>query len=299
MEKNDKTRTDLALEAKELWQRQAEETTELKGVKATEENISGFLVTTVEILDEEGETALGKPIGTYITFELGALTRREEDAFQNAAEFLALQIRAIINLSEGDSVLVACLGNEAITPDAIGPEASNYILATRHLKEHMSAEFSFFRSVSVLQTGVLGTTGVESASMVGAVGETVKPNCVIAVDALASCSMDRLCKTVQISNTGIVPGSGIGNSRAALNMKTMGVPVIAIGVPTVVDASTLAAEIASGYNIKSFDKEKHSAMMVTPRDIDRSVHDISKLIGYAINLALHEGLSVTDVDLFL
>ena len=299
MENINKIRTDLALEAKELWQRQAVETTELKGVRAREERVSGFSVTTVEILDEDGERAIGKPKGTYITLELGALTRREEDVFVTAAELLALRLREILNLDAEDSALVACLGNEAITPDAIGPVASNYVLATRHLKERMTAGFSFFRSVSVLQTGVLGTTGVESAMMVAAVGDAVSPDCVIAVDALASCSLDRLCKTVQICDTGIIPGSGIGNSRAELNSWTLGVPVIAIGVPTVVDTSTLAAEIALAHGIELTPDEKHSAMMVTPKDIDRSVHDISKLIGYSINLALHEGLTVADVDLFL
>ena len=299
MEKINKTRTDLALEAKALWQQTAKDTAELTGVCAIEEEISGFLLTTVDILDENGEEALGKPKGTYITLELGALARREEDAFVNAAELLGQRLQEILELTEEGSVLVACLGNEAITPDAIGPEASNYILATRHLKERMSTEFSFFRSVSVFQTGVLGTTGLESAMMVSAVGDAVSPDCIIAIDALASCSLDRLCKTVQISDTGIVPGSGVGNSRAALNFETLGVPVIAIGVPTVVDATTIVTEIAAQHDVALSSEDKLSAMIVTPRDIDRHVHDISKLIGYAVNLALHKGLTVTDVDLFL
>lgn len=299
MSKISNKRTDLALEARELWRKDAHETTELEGVRATEETVGGFSLTTVEILNEKGGQALGKPAGTYITLELDALMRREENAFSDAAELLAGRLRKALKLSPSDSALVVGLGNEAITPDAVGPQAVDCVLATRHLRERMPEAFSSFREVSVIRAGVLGTTGMESAVMVSAVASTLSPSCVIAVDALASCRMDRLCRTVQVSDTGIVPGSGVGNSRAALNRETLGVPVIAVGVPTVVDAVTLAADMAerSGVELPSLDEQR--GMIVTPREIDRNVHDISKLIGYAINLALHDGLTVTDVDMFL
>lgn len=292
-------RTDLAIEARELWRQAAEETTELEGVQATEEEISGFRLTTVKILDGRGQKALGKPPGTYITLELDALIRREENAFTEAAELLAARLRESLRLGPGESALVVGLGNESITPDAIGPVAASCVLATRHLRKKMPSEFAAFREVSVIRAGVLGTTGVESADVVSAVSAALKPSCVIAIDALASCRMDRLCRTVQLSDTGIVPGSGVGNSRAALNRETLGVPVVAVGVPTVVDAVTLATDLAGRSGVELPPLEEERGMIVTPREIDRNVHDISKLIGYAINLALHEGLTVADVDMFL
>lgn len=295
----DNRRTDLAVEARELWSEGAAETTELEGVRATDEFIRGFALTTVEILDELGEQALGKPIGTYVTLELDALMRREENSFAEAAELLAERLKKTLNLSPEDSVLVVGLGNDAITPDAIGPQAVDCVLATRHLRERMPEEFAGFRDVTILRAGVLGTTGMESADMVSAVAERLSPSCIIAIDALASCRMDRLCRTVQVADTGIVPGSGVGNSRAALNQESLGIPVVAVGVPTVVDAITLASDMAERSGVELPSLEEQRGMIVTPRDIDRNVHDISKLIGYAINLALHEDMSVADIDMFL
>ena len=295
-------RTDLALEAKELWQESAQETTELPGVRAAEIQRGKFHVTTVEILDEQGEKALCKPKGKYVTVELDALVRREENAFADAAELLAVELRDMMGLAGTDSVLVAGLGNAAITPDAVGPETVGFVMVTRHLKERMPEQFAAFRPVAAVRAGVLGTTGMESADLIAAVAGRLSPACVVAVDALASRRMDRLCRTVQLSDTGIVPGSGVGNSRAALNRDTLGVPVIAVGVPTVVDAATLAAELAERAGVPGLegrDMGEEGHMIVTPREIDRSVKDISKLIGYSLNLALHEGLTVTDVDMFL
>lgn len=299
MENTYEKRTDLAMEAEELWRKEARDTTELLGVEAREERCGAFKVTTVKILDDRGEKALGKPEGSYITIELDALMRREENAFRGAARLLADHLRELLALSDGDSVLVVGLGNEAITPDAVGPEAANSVLVTRHLRQRMPREFSAFREVSVIRSGVLGTTGMESADMVRAVMDALKPSCVIAIDALASCQADRLCRTVQLADTGIVPGSGVGNSRAGLNAETLGVPVLAIGVPTVVDAVTLAVDIADRSGVEMPSLEEQRGMIVTPRDIDKNVHDVSKLIGYAINMALHNNLTVEEIDMFL
>lgn len=299
---NPKIRTDLALEARELWQESAQETTELPGVKATEEQRGNFKVSTVEILNEQGEKALCKPVGSYVTLELDALVRREENAFSDAAMLLAEELQKMMKLGEAESVLIAGLGNSAITPDAVGPETVGFVMVTRHLKEKMPEQFEAFRPVAAVRAGVLGTTGMESADLIAAVAERLSPDCVVAVDALASRRMDRLCRTVQLSDTGIVPGSGVGNSRAALNRQTLGVPVIAVGVPTVVDAATLAAELAERAGVSGLegkDMGDDGNMIVTPRDIDRSVKDISKLIGYGLNLAMHDGLTVADVDMFL
>jgi spore protease len=294
-------RTDLALEAKELWRESADETTKLSGVEAYDETRGSFKISTVKILDEEGERQLGKPRGTYITIELDGLIRREENAFEDAANILAEELRKILKLEENASVLVVGLGNDAITPDAVGPETVDCVMVTRHLKQHMPLEFAAFRRVSAIQSGVLGTTGIESADIISAVCQRLSPDCVVAVDALASRRMDRLCRTIQIADTGIVPGSGVGNSRMALNSETLGIPVVAVGVPTVVDAATLTIDMAqrAGVSLESSRFGDDGTMIVTPRDIDRCVKDISKLIGYGLNLALHNGLTIPDIDMFL
>ena len=294
-------RTDLAMEARELWREGAGKAEALPGVKSDEREQDGFHLTTVEITDEQGEQALGKPRGKYVTLSLDSLLRREENAFAAACRLLAGELRSILDLEENSSLLVAGLGNRAITPDAIGPETVDSVMVTRHLRKQLPEYFGSFRSVSAVCSGVLGTTGIESGELVSAVCRRLRPDAVIAVDALASRKPDRLCRTVQISDTGIVPGSGVGNAREALCRDTLGVPVIALGVPTVVDAGTLAADLASAAGAELDPEQFGEAgrMIVTPRDIDRNVSDIAKLLGYSINLALHDGLTLEDVDMFL
>ena len=298
-----KRRTDLAVEATQLWQEQAGETTQLRGVQARDSVREGYKVTTVRILDESGAQALGKPVGTYITVELDGLLRREEDAFPRAARARAAELRGLLDLKEGDAVLVAGLGNRAITPDGIGPKAADYTLVTRHLVEQVPEQFGAFRPVSALAAGVLGTTGMESGELISAVVEKTRPACVLAVDALASRSLRRVGRTVQLSDTGIVPGSGVGNHRMALNRETLGVPVIAIGVPTVVDAATLACDLLSEAGREDLDPAALSGagenLIVTPREVDTQVGDLAKVIGYGIDLALQSGLDVADIDLLL
>ena len=298
-----KRRTDLALEAKELWTESAEKETKLDGVRARDSLREGYQVTTVDILDEQGASSLGKPVGSYVTVQLDALARREEDAFGRAARAIAAELNGLLKLPEEATCLVVGLGNRAITPDAIGPGVADHTMVTRHLVEQAPEHFGSFRPVAALAAGVLGTTGVESGELVKAVAEKIRPGCIIAVDALASRSMDRVCTTVQLANTGIVPGSGVGNHRAALNRETLGVPVIAVGVPTVVDAGTLAADILAEAGQEGLDPEALAGagegLMVTPRDIDQRVADLVKVIGYGINLALQPGLTIEDVDLFL
>ena len=298
-----KRRTDLALEAKELWTESAEKETKLEGVRARDSLREGYQVTTVDILDEQGASSLGKPVGSYVTVQLDAMARREEDAFGRAARAIAAELNGLLKLPEEATCLVVGLGNRAITPDAIGPGVADHTMVTRHLVEQAPEHFGSFRPVAALAAGVLGTTGVESGELVKAVAEKIRPGCIIAVDALASRSMDRVCTTVQLANTGIVPGSGVGNHRAALNRETLGVPVIAVGVPTVVDAGTLAADILAEAGQEGLDPEALAGagegLMVTPRDIDQRVADLVKVIGYGINLALQPGLTIEDVDLSL
>lgn len=294
-----KQRTDLALEAKELWQESASEQTMLPGVEAREEQAEGFAVDTVRILNRQGEQALGKPAGTYITLTLDGLKRREEDAFGRAARAIADQLRPLLgSLPEQAPVLVAGLGNRAITPDAIGPLVHRHTMVTRHLVEQVPEHFGSFRPVASLSAGVLGTTGVESGTLIRAVCDAIRPACVIAVDALASRSLHRVCRTVQLADTGIIPGSGVGNHRKALNRETLGIPVIAVGVPTVVDGATLAMDLLGREEPPELAQGVEN-LMVTPRDIDAQVADLAKVVGFGINLALHDGLSVEDVEMFL
>lgn len=298
---NSTIRTDLALEAEALWRETQCAEQAPDGVLSHSERRGSFTVSTVEVLDAKGEKALGKPRGTYVTVELDALIRREENAFPEACALLSDTLRALLPLSENDACLVVGLGNRAITPDAVGPDAVDCIMVTRHLTEQLPEDFGAFRSVSAICSGVLGTTGIESSALVRAVVETVRPAAVVAIDALASRNPDRLCRTVQIADTGIVPGSGVGNSRQALNREALGVPVIAVGVPTVVDAATLTLDLSarSGVSPDPAAFGDAGGMIVTPREIDRNVRDVAKLIGYALNLALHDGLSIEDVDMFL
>ena len=298
-------RTDLAVEAAALTKME-QETPVPEGVRLSDEKREGCPVTRVEILDGRGEAALGKPAGTYVTVDLSGLVKREENAFSRSCRALAGELRHLLHLAgveEKAPALVVGLGNRAITPDAVGPGAADHTLVTRHLIHQAPEHFGSFRPVAALAAGVLGTTGVESGELAQAVAGKVRPGCVIAVDALASRSLDRICSTVQLSDTGIVPGSGVGNHRFALNQETLGVPVIAVGVPTVVDGATLALDILEEAGRDDLDpaalRGVGGSLMVTPRDIDQRVKDMAKVIGFAIDLALQPHLTVEDVELFL
>ena len=294
-------RTDLAAEAHKLWQEQAVRKAKLDGVSAEESELEGFSVEKIRILNAEGAGRLGKPVGEYVTMYLTGLLRRERDSFSRAVRALAAALNGLLPEGEG-AVLVAGLGNRAITPDAIGPLAVDSVLVTRHLREQMPEQFGGFRPVSAVAAGVLGTTGVESGELVQAVAGRVKPELVIAVDALAGRSMERLCATVQLTDTGIIPGSGVGNRRAGLNVETLGVPVIAIGVPTVVEAGTLALDLlrqAGQEPTEEFLGGAEASLIVTPKDIDRTVAELGRLIGFGINLALHPWLTLGDLEMMV
>lgn len=288
-------RTDLADEARELFAESAEKTTQLQGVRSRQYGRRGCAVTAVDILDGSGSRALGKPVGRYRTLDLSA--EAGEEPFAENARCIAEELRRLLPHREGDApVLVAGLGNRAITPDAIGPQTVENILITRHLKQSLPGEFAAFAPVCAVEAGVLGTTGVESAEIVRGVAERVKPACVIVIDALVSRRMQRLCATVQLSDTGLVPGSGIGNHRAALNEDALHVPVLSVGVPTVIEGATLAADLLEEAGAEVDEAAlPDSSMIVTPKDIDERVRRLSRLVGCGINLALQEGLAVEDV----
>lgn len=290
-------RTDLAVEAIENHKTAAA----LPHVRQSDRTLEGFAVHEVRILSEDAAREIGKPQGRYLTLELDALIRREEDAFPRACKALSTLLRELLPRPNDGPVLIAGLGNRMITPDAIGPQTADHVIATRHLVAQSPAIFADWRPVSALVPGVLGQTGVETGEVICGVLDRVRPAAVIAVDALAAGRLSRLLRTVQLADTGITPGSGVGNARAALNKETLGVPVIAVGVPTVVDGATLAHEISSQLGqpaCKALD-DLSQPVMITTRDIDREVADISRMIGYAVNMALHPHLSVADIDLYL
>ena len=286
-------RTDLAIEVLE----NSGQTTQ--NAVQTEKNLEGFRLTQVEIHREDER--IGKPPGSYYTLSVDALLRREEDAFPRACRAVAHSLGQLTRqLDPRAPVLVIGLGNRAVTPDAIGPLCCQSVLATRHLVERSPAQFRAFRPVAVLAPGVLGTTGVETGEIVMGVMDRIRPGLVLAVDALAARRLSRLMCTIQMTDTGIVPGSGVGNARAALTRQALGVPVLAVGVPTVVDGATLAADIAeqSGASCEALD-DLHTPVLVTTRDVDQQVADAARVIGYGINLFLHPTLDITDIDLFL
>lgn len=292
-------RSDLATEARRIWSE--DNLGQIEGVEETVEERSGFQVTTVDIVSDRAAGELGKAVGKYVTVELGRFLRREDEAFEDCVRVLA-DIIAGLTEKAGGGALVVGLGNPAITPDAVGHLVVKNTLVTRHLRQQLPDAFAAFGDVAALEPGVLGTTGVESVDVVGAIAEKIRPGVVIAVDALASRSMDRVCRTVQISDTGIVPGSGVGNARGELSQRTLGVPVVALGVPTVVDAATLTLDMAREAGVEldaDALRERSGKMIVTPREIDSAVADISRLMGYAIDVALNPGLQVRDVDMFL
>ncbi|MCI9156221.1 MAG: GPR endopeptidase [Lawsonibacter sp.] len=291
-------RTDLALEARELWQERTGRVSALPGVEAWDSEREGIAVNTVRVLDQRGEQALGKPPGNYVTLTLEGLASREEGIFRRSVQAVAAEMTELIRgLPEDGLVLVAGLGNRAITPDAIGPKVHLNTLVTRHLVRQMPEHFGALRPVASVAAEVMGNTGMESGELVRAVCEKLRPACVVAVDALASRSLKRLCKTVQIADTGITPGSGVGNHRMGLTRDTLGVPVIALGVPTVVDGATLAADLLGTDDLPDLNQGRD--LLVTPKDIDSQVDDLAKVIGYGVSMALQPGISLEELELLL
>ena len=287
-------RTDLAMEAKALYERSAQEQTQLSGVAAREQERHGVRMTVVKITNADGEQALGKPRGTYITAELEALSRREPGSFSNAVRTVSRALRELLGPCR--QALVVGLGNRDITPDAIGPEAVKNLIVTRHLQTGPDEALPGLMRVAACQPGVLGQTGIESLELVKCAMQTAQPDVVIVIDALAAAEPGRLFRTVQLSDSGIVPGSGVGNSRQEFSRRTLGVPVIAVGIPTVIDGATLCADLLeeAGCSRQAL-CGRGADLFVTPQDIDQRVTELGRMVGYGITLALQRGLTLEDV----
>lgn len=283
------SRTDLAVEcldfAKEIMP---------KGIEKSVETKNGLNVIRVKVTDEESANIIGKPIGEYITIDTSDF-KAPSDNFDTEVRTVAEILSSVIKTDER-GVLVVGLGNQDITPDALGPKTVDYIFVSRHIDKDLQDKIGLtgISSVSAIATGVLGQTGIETAEIVASLTKSINPSCVIVIDALASKSIDRLATTIQISNAGICPGSGVQNKRKELSEKTLGVPVISMGVPMVVDMTTVAYDML-GEGVSDKVSEKGKTMMVTPREIDLAIEHAAKMVAFSINVALQPTLSLEDL----
>ena len=277
-------RTDLALEARERF----EEDVEIRGVSVEEryDEKHDIRITKVCIESENGAKAMGKPVGVYITLEAPKLSDPDKDYHREVSETLAIYLQELLGTDQERSVLIVGLGNREVTPDALGPEVVGNLRITRHVvKEYGKAAFEKERvhMVSGIVPGVMAQTGMETLEIVRGVAEETRPDVIVAIDALAARSSKRLNRTIQISDAGIHPGSGVGNHRHSLTKETTGVPVIAIGVPTVVDAATIVYDATRDRNAVL---PGLNSMFVTPKDIDETIKRLSFTISEALNIAL-------------
>ena len=279
------SRTDLAVETAEALPTGRDMFAPGTGVTKSECLLCGCPVTRIHVHTPAGARAIGKPEGRYITIDLRPALSRQEALTGRAALCLCRELRALLPPPSDGPALVVGLGNDAMTPDAVGAAALEHLLVTRHMVCSMPRQFGALTPVAALATGVLARTGVETLELIRGAADRLHPSVVIAIDALAARSRHRLCATVQLGDTGLIPGSGVGNHRRAVDRKALGVPVIAIGVPTVIDGAALRDEDAPP-----------SGLFVTPQDIDHRVRELGRLIGTGVTLALQPNLTLEDVN---
>ncbi len=302
-------RTDLAMEARQVY---GEE--EISGVEVTSGEVSkGINKVKVVISSKEGERALGKKIGTYVTLEAGDMACGDAVLDENCAKALAYEIKSMAGDSIDKGVLIAGLGNRKVTPDALGPYVCDMVFVTRHIHEYAPEGIDErLGNVSAISPGVLGITGVETGEIIEGIVNRIKPSLIIAIDSLASRSLERVRTTIQIADSGIAPGAGIGNRRKALDRQALGIPVLAIGVPLVVYASTVAHDLIQaamkGSNnidagmqriINRMAAEPKADMIVTPKEIDKVVKDLARIISDGLNIALHKDLTLEETRRYM
>ncbi|MBQ3379346.1 MAG: GPR endopeptidase [Clostridia bacterium] len=289
-------RTDLALEAHEAEMMNGGE---IEGVVYNESHRDGYAVKRVMIQNENGARRMGKPVGNYITIEAPDLRRDQAPLYRPVAYALKRELLEMMRLLQDDAVMVIGLGNRRITPDALGPRTADKLLATRHLVMGGARDFkNSFRSVCAFSPGVLGITGIDTTELTEVLTRAIKPALVIAVDALAARSASRLAATFQLSDTGVSPGSGVSGNEREISESALGVRVISIGVPTVMEAAALAADVAdvgredAAKRMEGFDPN----MFVTPNNIDVLVEAASSIIALGLNCALHPALSPQEIE---
>ena len=285
-------RTDMAVERHDIYKK-AKKKEEIPGISVKEEKFDSLCITHVEVINEEGKDAIGKEIGDYITVDLKKIKNLDENEEMFIVKKTSEYLKYLLNkngLEKGD-VLVVGLGNLYSTPDSLGSKVLQNIEITRHIKMYLPDMIDKnVRVVSGITPGVLGTTGIETFEIVSGIIEKIKPSCIIVIDSLCSKSIERLNKSIQISDTGIIPGSGVGNSRMELSKNTLNIPVIAIGVPTVVDAATIIIEAMNDLEI-TFDENSvidnmnlnNFNFIVTPKEIDEFIDNMSSIISDVIN----------------
>lgn len=308
-------RTDLAVERRDLYRKANHIEQEVNGIETEEEKTGEYITTTrVKVTNQQGAEAIGKPIGNYITIDIKNLKIANEDEIQKASEVVTKELKTLIekHIDNKAPILVVGLGNLYVTPDALGPKVINEIDITRHLLEYMPDVLDEnTRSVSAISPGVLGTTGIETQEILKGIVENIKPQLIIIIDALASRSIERISSSIQLADTGIVPGAGVGNTRKELSKDTLGVPVIALGIPTVVDAATIAADsltlfiqkvqeqAQSNDFLNQLQEEDKYEMIkevltpsdynfiVTPKEIDDLIENMKDIVARGINFAVN------------
>ena len=307
-------RTDMADERAEIYKKANKLEHDISGIESTEKEYNEHVKSNiVKITNKEGEKAIGKPIGTYITFDIKDLRFSTEEELEDISNKISTEIKNIVdsNINKNDEVLVVGLGNEFVTPDSLGPKVVSEIEVTRHLLKYApECVVDGARSVSAVSPGVLGNTGIETLEIIKGIVDNIKPKLIIVIDSLASRSIQRISSTVQISDTGIVPGAGVGNTRKELSKNTLGVPVVAIGVPMVVDLATITDECLDLFIEKLQDEAKSNKylndlknqdnyeeiksslvpnnmnMIVTPKEVDDLIENMKEVVARSINYAI-------------
>lgn len=307
-------RTDLASERRDIYQKANNMQGEIDGIESEKQEVDeNIKIERVKITNENGEKAIGKPIGDYITIDIQKLKIAQEEEINKAAEAVSSELKKVIDkhVNKEGEILVVGLGNIYVTPDSLGPKVVNEIDVTRHIINYLPQYVEEgTRMVSAIAPGVLGTTGIETVEILKGVVDNIKPKLIIVIDALASRSIDRISSTVQLSDTGIVPGAGVGNTRSEISEKTLGIPVVAIGIPTVVETAVLVNDSldlfitklqeeaksndylnklkeADNYEeIKEALNPKEYNLIVTPKEIDQLIENMKDVVAMGINMSL-------------
>lgn len=318
-------RTDLAMEACELLKSKEENVVD--GIKSSTKSKKDIEITFVEIYNEKGSKAVGKPLGKYITVEAPKIRVNDIDVKERVIKETADMLALLIKPNRYKNILIAGLGNRFITPDSLGPKVISKVLVTRHIKDTLPENIDDnVASVAAIAPGVMGITGIETGEILAGIVDKIKPDLLIAIDALAARKFSRVNSVIQMSDSGISPGSGVGNKRMVLDKKSIGIPVIAIGVPTVVDAATLVNDtmdrilegMASASDNKTFYKmlgdidgeERYNLindlltpyaenMFVTPKEVDSVIDRLADIISNAINIAIHPALTIDDINKYI
>lgn len=309
-------RTDLALERRDLYRKANKIENEIDGIETEEEEINDKIRTSrVKVINEKGAEAIGKPIGNYITIDIKNLKIATTEDIQSFSEVLTKELKTLIqkHANNKDDILVVGLGNIYVTPDSLGPKVINEIDVTRHILEYMPEAIpENTRPVSAISPGVLGTTGIETLEIIKGIVENIHPKLLIVIDALASRSIERISSTIQLADTGITPGAGVGNTRKDLSKDTLGIPVIALGIPTVVEAATIAADSLDLFIQKIQEEAKSNEFLnklqeedkyelikevlapedynfiVTPKEIDDLIENMKDVVARGINFAVQD-----------